>query len=792
MKKKTIVDCSIMKKKTIVDCSIMIIVLIISLFPINVEAIDICLSAQSSIQEKEAAKQLSMYIHKITGESSRIRTANVEIIEPAIFVGVNAIAGNGGIEIKKLKPEEWYVKSIPEGLLLVGEGTAGTLYATYHYLEDVCGIRWWNAWEEFVSELDSIKLNKLNLHGVPSFRIREIYSTYGNDGGRFDSRMRINRNGYYPISPTYGDKLFGPPYSCHTFKYYIPPEQYFEKHPEWFSLLEGKRINTVFQLCLSNSELRKEMVKRLRYFIKEGEDNAKRLNIRPPFIYDISQNDNNNRYCHCTECQEIADRTGSQAGLNIDCINEIASTIKTNHPDLFINTFAYEHTEKVPETIKPADNVIITLCHTLGNAAFPINSTHNVEFYDKLKKWSAIAPNLRIWDYTTTYLESSAGLPFPSVDTYPNDLKLFSECNVKYMFCEFEKPILADARDYKIWMLSKYMENVNEPFDELSRKFANGCYGPAGALFLEYRECLRDSQNKKQAFIGMWPSSRAFTFLDCSTLQKTKKIFNDGEKILSGNQKLLSRWHFAFLSMHRAICIRRKSLMIEWYGKHQSLKDFPFNIQDSIEWIRKTWTEEAQRRLLGDQLEKSMALMNKDLIQYSLPIEIKSILPPAKFANIPADNVFYYTADDTLRWLDTVIKRADPDALSGMACCLTFPNKGGNNNRLEKYLFPVKWSIYSPTDQSYPVKGSLDSKSVSGPGYHWYNIGNSSITSSSYMTFFWSWRIKLNIDDAFDSANPETKFDIWVRMKFTGSAFLKGEPDADNAIYLDCVVLVKK
>ncbi len=766
---------------------------IIVWFAVNAEAIGIHLSSHPSIQDREAARQLGLYIYKMTGESSEITTAAPKNGDPAIFVGINAIEGNGGIEIGKLKSEEWYVRSIPEGLLLMGEGPTGTLYAVYHYLEDVCGVRWWTPWDEYVPKVKTLKLNNLNLHGVPSFKIREIYATYGHDGGCFDSHMRLNSDEYQPISSRYGGfRAFGPPYFCHTFKFYIPPKQYFKSHPEWFSMIGGKRIGppVISQLCLTNQELRKKLLERLLQFIAEGEANAKKSHTKPPFIYDISQNDNK-RYCQCPKCKAFADREG-QSGLMIDCINELANAIKADHPDIYLNTFAYEYTEKPPKTIKPVSNVIITLCDTLSNAAEPITSERNSQFYKKLKKWSQIAPNLRVWDYATTFVTAAQGLPFPSADTYANDLKLFKEHNVKYIFCQLGNPIIADARDYKIWMLAKYMENVNLPFDELAKKFTDGYYGRAGILFRKYRQCLRNSQNAKHAFIGMNPSVRAFTFLNCATLQSCQKIFEQGKSVLRGDETLLARWRFAFLSMHRAICIRRKSLMVEWYRKHKSMKNFPFDIKKTIDCIRQTWTEEANRRLQGSMLKDSLARMEKELTKYATPISIKSIIPPDKFANVPIDSVFYYTADDTLRWLNIVTIVKDENALSGKACCLTFPNKGGANHCLKKYHFPLAWGIYSPSDQSYPYRGIITAKDVPGPGYHWYKLGCSSITSDSYMYFFWSWLIKLNINDAFDARNPKAKFDIWARMKFTGPAFPKGEAGESNAIFLDCVVLVKK
>ena len=48
---------------------------------------------------------------------------------------------------------------------------------------------------------------------------------------------------------------------CHTFYRLLPPDQYFAKHPEWYSLVNGQRTCKGAQLCLTNDEMRKELTR---------------------------------------------------------------------------------------------------------------------------------------------------------------------------------------------------------------------------------------------------------------------------------------------------------------------------------------------------------------------------------------------------------------------------------------------------------------------------------------------------------------------------------------------------
>ena len=59
---------------------------------------------------------------------------------------------------------------------------------------------------------------------------------------------------------------------CHTFYPLVPPEKYFDAHPEWYSLVNGKRTHDGAQLCLSNPQLRDFMVERVKEWLREAPD----------------------------------------------------------------------------------------------------------------------------------------------------------------------------------------------------------------------------------------------------------------------------------------------------------------------------------------------------------------------------------------------------------------------------------------------------------------------------------------------------------------------------------------
>ena len=50
----------------------------------------------------------------------------------------------------------------------------------------------------------------------------------------------------------------------HTFNGLVPPDPYFRLHPEWFSLIDGKRTKDNAQLCTTDPELRAFVLRRVK------------------------------------------------------------------------------------------------------------------------------------------------------------------------------------------------------------------------------------------------------------------------------------------------------------------------------------------------------------------------------------------------------------------------------------------------------------------------------------------------------------------------------------------------
>lgn len=739
-------------------------------------AATIVVANDATPEEQTAASELAGYVEKISGARLPVfRESAAPRAGACVFVGPTRFAAARGLG--KLAAEEWAIRTAGGHLVLAGGRPRGTLYAVSRFLEDVAGVHWWNPFEESVPRQRTFAVGRLERRGRPAFRYRDIYMLYGADDGRFAARNRLNRQGDTPIAAGWGGSMnYGPPYHVHTFYSYVPPATYFAQHPEWYSLVNGKRTADDAQLCLTNPELRRLFVEKLRAYIE-----STRKGPGPaPVVFDISQNDWGGM-CQCDRCQAVARAEGSEAGPLIEFVNAVADAIKPDYPDVFIDTLAYQMTQDPPRTVRPRDNVIVRLCNTTGTLTRPITDPANAAFRQQLLGWARIARNLRVWDYAVTYADPY-GLPLPSVHNYPANYRFYAAHNVEGVFTEHEYPILADLRDLKVWMMIKLLEDPSRDYAALLRQFTDGFYGPAGALIREYLARLQAAEAARPVRASLASPSTRYSYLTLAFLRDASALFDRAEAKATGSPVLLRRVRHARLPLDRAILRLYPRLVREWVAAGRAPDSMPLDRDAVARRCRDTWYAQADLRLPGKERPAERARADAELAPL---LARRAYVPlPEKFRGQPAGTLLDYTADTARNWQGIARVVPDPEAESGITNRLEL-----KEDEVEKYRLPMPWGLYDTIGKAGVGAGSIKPEDVPGPGYHWYRMGAFAVRPATYLYFLWSWIIQVDLDDAVDAKRPDRKWEVWARIKFEGPAFPHGRPEQKNAICVERVVL---
>ncbi|MBE6374629.1 MAG: DUF4838 domain-containing protein [Lentisphaerae bacterium] len=694
--------------------------------------------------------------------------------------------------------EEWKIRSSgDQSVELSGGSPRGVLYAAYHYLEDCCGVRFLSGDAEYVPALKELPVTDLNLQGKPAIAVRSLGSLFAKDRGSFAAKRRINDLGWSKIAPEYGGSSgFGSPAPCHTFAYYVSYDRYKKTHPEYFSLNQaGQRIGGQFkgQLCLSNPEVRRIMHQRLREFIKRDREKARQQKTPPPVIYDITQNDNQN-YCVCENCKKLAAKYGgTQSGIMLDLVNELADGIKDDYPDILLSTFAYQYTEAVPENIQARPNVRVRLCDTRGNQLMPISDPFNEYTRSRLDRWSKIA-RLAFWDYGDNF-DYPNNLPAPSEFTYPEDYRYLQKYadSVK---CEISSTAFPDAREYKFYLISRFMENPDLDLRKESQDFADLFYGKAGPLFLQYRELLRRSALDKKSFVPMYPISEGlFAYLDLETLKKAHDIFDRGRVLLADDPVKLERWNIASTALDRATLTRQIHLTQAYRRAGGKAGTFPFDFRKicqrarkvHLDYIDKYIVKQANSPYAIKNAPKTVAKIKQyyDRQEKYLDKLDQFCLIPDEFKNRPEVYVFY--AQQMTCRSKSLIEQDDPAALNGRCIRIYHSEKAP----VKPFAYPLRGEFFNYDTWGGGGCGPIRAGQLAEPGWQWVKLGTIKRLSSSCLLVFPSWSLGIGIADAFSRELPN-QFDCYLHLKAEGKAYRKDDPSKINSLYLDAVVLVRK
>ena len=377
-------------------------------------------------------------VHNTTAISPVLNTAASELTNYLSHMGISADTLTITLNEDTSLPADGLRISVCDGkITLAGGNGRGVLYAVYRFLEHL-GCRFYAEDTEVIPTLTEESLmtvlpNGLEINESSPLEFRDLYwiGTYRPD---FAVKLRLNAgkagggSHFRDIPVEWGDCIgYAGPHFVHTFEYLIPADEFFDTHPEYFSMINGERTakHLYSQICLSNPDVLAIVVERVKGWLREN-PRAK--------IVSVSQNDSflKEPYCTCPACAAVDAEEGSPAGSIIRFVNAVAEAIEPEFPDVAIDTLAYAYSITPPRLTKPRHNVMVRLC-TGDCMAHPIESCEmNLEIKTCTETWSAMCNRLYVWDYTTDFLQYLA--PCPNLKSLLPNIRFFVNHNTRGIF----------------------------------------------------------------------------------------------------------------------------------------------------------------------------------------------------------------------------------------------------------------------------------------------------------------------------------------------------------------------
>ncbi len=443
----------------------------------------IYLPENPSTLEKTAATELEIYLEEITGVDSPVVRTNDTALS-GIFIGrtmESATAGVYAYPNEVGNGEGWAIEVKDGSIYLTGGETRGVLYAVYHLLEDVLGVRWWNMWEEYVPTGDALMPADYFDSGEPIFTYRDIYFAE-NAQSLFHVRNRLNGFAGWIPAQYGGEADYTGPYHVHTFGRYFPASSYFKTHPEWYAWDADTQTRiTDGQLCLSNEALLKEFTKKVLNSIRSAYDSADRAGRPRPLYTDVSPDDRGG-HCECDACLASKAVSG-ESGHLFKFVNKIAAEVAKVYPDIKVETLAYAQYLELPlDDTVPADNVVIRLAPNDMDIMHSLDHPNNAKGKARMEAWAELLQpgQLIYWDYGM--LTQRFNGTMPNFFRFANDYQTLYEAGGSGVFLENGSLNCAEMWDARAWIAAKIIENPYQDVYEVAKDFATGYYGPAGGM----------------------------------------------------------------------------------------------------------------------------------------------------------------------------------------------------------------------------------------------------------------------------------------------------------------------
>ena len=514
----------------------------------------IVLEPTASPSEKYAAEELQTYFKSCAGVELPIVVGKPKKDVPMIVLGRGPIAAGLGVKPsdESLGPQGFLLRTAPPHVVIAGTGKAGTLYGMRDFLQRELGVRWFTPDVTNTPKRENISIEKIDRIVRPGFLWRNTSYTWPGGDAEFRSRRGMNS--------VAGDRnhRLGDQYSfdgrCHTYFRFVSPDEFFDSHPEYFSEINGRRVRTETQLCLTNPDVLEIVTKRM----------LQRMKDRP---YDRQHNFSQMdwySYCECPRCRAMNEKYGTKGGTQFWFVNELAKRTAKVFPDKLIGTLAYTYTEEPPKGMTMHPNVAVWLCHM-----FPCCDSHSIErcpinadYKRRAQAWSKTCSHLYVWHYIVNFAHYYE--PFPNFCAMAADMRFYQDLGVEGIYAQAMSH-RGGGGEFSLlrgYYITELLKNPQQDAKTILREFLAGYYGAAAEPIGRYIAMLDDKVEGDNIHMHLY-TNPAQGYLTDEVMAKAAVMFDEAEKAVANDPVLLDRVRVARMPLGYAKLFPRNGCKIE-------------------------------------------------------------------------------------------------------------------------------------------------------------------------------------------------------------------------------------
>ena len=763
--------------------------------------------------EETAAGEVAEYIEKALGVKLSVVSEN-GASGKGIYIGHTDFANKSGVVGNE--NENWIIAMVGDSLVLTGgvkKGDRGIIYAAYHFIEEVIGVRWWTPWEEDVPSLSELSLEEnFRREGTPFFHHRKPYmhSHAGIDAYKHNVRVRAN------VISAYDDEIpdgrfdetvrkygevhsVGRPHQCHIMEKMFPVDEYYDEHPDWWAwnkalgrhLREGHR-------CLTHEGFFEAFCNKYMEIIEEDVKLSEETGVELPYKYSLSLDDLLEYcVCQCPECEKIRNRAG-YSGYVIDFANRVVREIGKKYPFAKFSYSAYL-TSIIPpkDDTLPEKNIMVNIADVYVDLARKISSPTNKKYRKELEDWKKIVAkagcSFSVWDY---FYNIVLNYPLPVCNRIPDMVRAWADSGIRSTFIETQNRF-ADFHELNNFLLCHLLEDPYLDTDALTEDFMKRYYGPAAEYASEYLALLRRKLDENLVTSMCCDEDSPFNYIDLETIIKGQDIFERALAAMGDVKPYRFRIEWLRVSLDVVTLLRFFDFK---RNAEESGVEFNFDTKELKTRIFDTYDKylEFPQNNIPNAIQ-----VRKDFIA-ALPDEEEVYEIPALLAGENPEDVYQFPMRYMTKFSVNVFEKGygasvveDEEAETGRV--LKFSYDTATGFRAPYTLIPgskdadEKTPLLFEVDQDGKVLcgNNLFKEDIKQGGYNLYKIGT--VTN---VRDFPDTRIRIPQEVTVNLRGlavvfPMDECDVYLSIKFTGALYGGNEAD-ENAIFFDRMIVVRK
>ncbi len=473
---------------------------------------NVVLPAAAAEPVRFAARELVYYVGLLTGACPSLIEGDQAVSGPgpSLTLGVDTAAAGSG---PGPAGDGALLRVAGERAELLGGTPFGLIHGIYRLLERFGGAYWVNRWEadETLPRLPRLEIPNGEYRWLPRFSCRAFtnYPDISPDAGDFVDWMAKRGYNHYVVNPSalgvWEDylSLLREPLALrgmtaslghHTLPFWLPPEETFASHPEYFALIDGER-RPDGQLCLSAPEVPRLIAERIVAFLRANPQITE-VGLWPRDGYG---------WCQCPACEAAEAPEPSwwspdqprRTDSYLRFVNAVAERVGEEVPEARLTALAYLNYVDPPRETQPLSNVVVyfaafqrCLRHSLDD---PACVRRNPTYREFLERWRELTPGeLRVFLYTMQI--DTFSLPYRITQMLPPYFDFLTRAGVDGWMMEY---IPAEwctfaANAYLISELAWTGDSAptGRSGEDLLAPYYESVYGPAAQEMASYYRAL--------------------------------------------------------------------------------------------------------------------------------------------------------------------------------------------------------------------------------------------------------------------------------------------------------------